>query len=59
LANVSKVLDSIVTGLNQSVASLQKVTPPSDFKAFNASVITAFAMSTPNGHFATRIAAYA
>ncbi len=45
-ANVSKVLDSIITGLNQSVASLQKVTPPSDFKAFNASVITAFQNTT-------------
>jgi len=41
-----RVLDSIVTGLNQSVASLQKVTPPSDFKAFNASIITAFQNTT-------------
>ena len=41
VAELNKLLDTLVSGLNQSAAAMQKVTPPSDFKALHASFISA------------------
>ncbi len=40
VAEVNKLLDTLISGLNQSAADMQKVTPPSDFKALHASFIS-------------------